>query len=78
MTVVDLATYCMPEDRTSPALVGGYVVACTTFYEWGFGVPSHQFLCSLLQSMLGAAAIDSFGDPAYGVLHDPMRGLYGD
>jgi hypothetical protein len=23
-------------------------VACTTFYERGFGVPSHQFLCSLL------------------------------
>jgi hypothetical protein len=21
----------------------------TTFYEWGFGVPSQQFLCSLLQ-----------------------------
>jgi hypothetical protein len=24
-------------------------VACTTFYEWGFGAPSYQFLHSLLQ-----------------------------
>jgi hypothetical protein len=28
---------------------GGYVVACAAFYEWGFSVPSHQFLRSLLQ-----------------------------
>jgi hypothetical protein len=27
---------------------GGYVMACMAFYGWGFGVPSHQFLCSLL------------------------------
>jgi hypothetical protein len=24
-------------------------VGCIVFYEWGFGVPSHQFLYSLLQ-----------------------------
>jgi hypothetical protein len=24
-------------------------VVCTAFYEWGFGVPSHQFLHLLLQ-----------------------------
>ena len=50
MIAVELATCCVPEDPTSPLPVGGYVVACTTFYEWGFGVPSHQFLCSLLRS----------------------------
>jgi hypothetical protein len=27
----------------------GYMVACTAFYERGFSVPSHWFLCSLLQ-----------------------------
>jgi hypothetical protein len=48
MTVVDLAIYRMPEDPTSPTSVGGYIGACTAFYERGFGVPSHQFLCSLL------------------------------
>jgi hypothetical protein len=25
-------------------------MACMAFYERGFGVPPHQFLCSLLQS----------------------------
>jgi hypothetical protein len=34
----------------SPAPVGGYVVASMAFHEWGFGVPSHRFLCSLLWS----------------------------
>jgi hypothetical protein len=50
MTAVELATCHVPEDPASRAPAGGYVVACTTFYEWGFGVPSHQFLCSLLRS----------------------------
>jgi hypothetical protein len=50
MTAAELATYRVSEDPTSPASVGGYVVACTTFYEWRFGVPSHRFLCSLLRS----------------------------
>jgi hypothetical protein len=27
----------------------GYVMACVAFYEQGFGLPSHRFLCSLLQ-----------------------------
>jgi hypothetical protein len=31
--VVELATYRVPEDPASPAPVGGYVVACTAFYE---------------------------------------------
>jgi hypothetical protein len=50
MTAADLATYHVPEDPTSPTLTGGYVVACTVFYERGFGAPSHRFLCSLLRS----------------------------
>jgi hypothetical protein len=32
MIVVELATYRVPKDLTSPALVGGYVVACVAFY----------------------------------------------
>jgi hypothetical protein len=32
-----------------PRSWGGYVMACMTFYEWWFGVPSHRFLYSLLQ-----------------------------
>jgi hypothetical protein len=49
MTVVELAVCRLPEDPASPVQVGGYVVACATFYEQGFGVPSHRFLYSLLQ-----------------------------
>jgi hypothetical protein len=40
MTAVELATCCVPEDPVFPALAGGYVMACTTFYEQGFGAPS--------------------------------------
>jgi hypothetical protein len=29
--------------------VAGYVVVCSAFYKRGFGVPTHQFLRSLLQ-----------------------------
>jgi hypothetical protein len=43
------ATCRVPVDSTSPASVGGYVVACSAFYERGFGAPSHQFLRLLLQ-----------------------------
>jgi hypothetical protein len=41
MTAVELRTYHVPEDSTSPAPVKGYVVAFTTFYKRGFDVPSH-------------------------------------
>jgi hypothetical protein len=41
MTAMEVATCHVPEDPASPVQVGGNVVACTTFYEWGFGVPSH-------------------------------------
>jgi hypothetical protein len=33
MTVAELATCRVPEDPASPALVGGYVVACAMLYE---------------------------------------------
>jgi hypothetical protein len=50
MTVVELPTCIVLVDPVSPALMGGYVMACLAFYERGFGVPSHRFLCSLLWS----------------------------
>jgi hypothetical protein len=50
MTAAELATCLVPEDPASPTLAGGYIVACMTFYEHGFSVPSHRFLHSLLRS----------------------------
>jgi hypothetical protein len=49
MTAVELATCHVPEDPTSPAPTERYVVAFVVFYEWGFNMPSHRFLRSLLQ-----------------------------
>jgi hypothetical protein len=49
MIAAELATCHVHVDPASPALVGGYVVACMPFYERGFGVPSHRFLRLLLQ-----------------------------
>jgi hypothetical protein len=43
MIAAELAAYCVFEDPASPALVGGYVVACTTFYERGFDVHHTDF-----------------------------------
>jgi hypothetical protein len=33
MMAVELTTYHVPEDLSSPVLAGGYVVACVAFYE---------------------------------------------
>jgi hypothetical protein len=41
MIVVGLATCHVSEDPVSPAPVGRDVMACATFYEQGFRVPSH-------------------------------------
>jgi hypothetical protein len=41
MTTVELAACRVPEDAASPVQVGGYVMACTAFYEWVFGFPAH-------------------------------------
>jgi hypothetical protein len=48
MMAAELTSHHVLEDPASPVPTGGYVVACTVFYEGGFGEPSHQFLCSLL------------------------------
>jgi hypothetical protein len=50
MIVPELATCLVLVDPAFRAPAGGYIVACPTFYEHGFGVLSHRFLCSLLQS----------------------------
>jgi hypothetical protein len=41
MTVGELASCCVPEDPASPIQARGYIMACTTFYERGFGVLAH-------------------------------------
>jgi hypothetical protein len=48
MIVVELTTYHVPEDAASLMPVEGYMVAFAFFYKWGFGVPTHLFLHSLL------------------------------
>jgi hypothetical protein len=51
MTATELATHHVPQDPV-PCFGGGgggYNMVCEAFYEWGFSVPSHQFLRSLLQ-----------------------------
>jgi hypothetical protein len=49
MMAAELVTCHVPEDPASPIQAGGYIMACTTFFERGFGVPTHRFLHSLLQ-----------------------------
>jgi hypothetical protein len=49
MTAMELAAYHVPEDPVFPAPAKEYVVTFVAFYERGFGVPLHWFLCSLLQ-----------------------------
>jgi hypothetical protein len=39
----------VPNDHVLLVPVEGYVVFFTTFYERGFDMPPHQFLCSLLR-----------------------------
>jgi hypothetical protein len=41
LIAVGLANCRVPEDPVSPAPMGGYILACTMFYEQEFGVPSH-------------------------------------
>jgi hypothetical protein len=48
MSAVKLATCRVTADPASPILTVGYVVACSPFYERGFGVPSYRFLRLLL------------------------------
>jgi hypothetical protein len=46
--VAELVTYRVSEDPASSTPAEGYVVSFAAFYEWGFGVPLHQSLRSLL------------------------------
>jgi hypothetical protein len=41
MTVEELGTCCVPKDPASPTPVGDYDVVCMTFFQQGFGAPSH-------------------------------------
>jgi hypothetical protein len=50
MTMAEFATSLVPAGSVFPASVEGFIVVCAAFFEQGFGLPSHQFLCSLLQS----------------------------
>jgi hypothetical protein len=48
MMAVDLYACQVLNDPALLVPTEGYVVSFTTFYERGFGMPPHQFLCSLL------------------------------
>jgi hypothetical protein len=50
MIAVEFATYLVPTSPVPPGLVEGFIVMCVAFYKWGFGLLSHRFLHSLLQS----------------------------
>jgi hypothetical protein len=49
MSAVELVACWVPEDPAFPTPTEGYMVSFTDFYEWGFGMPPHQFLLSLLR-----------------------------
>jgi hypothetical protein len=61
----EFATSLVPMGSVSTALAEGFIVVCVAFFEWGFGLPSHQFL-------------RSFRDSTCGGLHDSVRGLHWD
>jgi hypothetical protein len=48
MWVAELEACQVPEDPTFPTPADGYVVSFMAFYEWGFGVPPHQFIHLIL------------------------------
>jgi hypothetical protein len=48
MSAAELESCRVPKDPTLPAHVEVYVVSFMAFYEWGFGMPLHPFLRSLL------------------------------
>jgi hypothetical protein len=50
MTAAEFVNCFVPTGPVSPALTKGFIMVCAAFYEWGFGLPSHQFLHSLLRS----------------------------
>jgi hypothetical protein len=46
--VAELEARRVPEDPRFPSPAEGYVVSFMALYEWGFSMPLHQFLPSLL------------------------------
>jgi hypothetical protein len=50
MTAAEFVTCLVPVGPVSPTPAKGFVMACVVLYEWGFGLPSHRFLHSLLRS----------------------------
>jgi hypothetical protein len=48
MMAAELATCRVPEEPASPAPAEGFILPFAGLYERRFGVPSHQFLHSLL------------------------------
>jgi hypothetical protein len=48
MMAMELMTFRVPEDPASLVSTEGCVMSYVLFYERGFDVSSHQFLCSLL------------------------------
>jgi hypothetical protein len=49
VVAAELEAFQVPEDTAFPMHAKGYVVSFTTFYERGYNMPPHRFLCSLLQ-----------------------------
>jgi hypothetical protein len=49
MSAMELEASQVLEDPAFPAPVEGYMVSFMAFYEQGFGLPPHGFLCSLLR-----------------------------
>jgi hypothetical protein len=79
MTAAEIMTCHMLEDTASPVPMEGYVVSFVAFYQQGFGVPSHRFLCLLLQHYrLEMHNLTPLGFPTHYGLHDSVRGLRGD
>jgi hypothetical protein len=78
MTAAELATYRVPDDPASPPWQWDM--------SWHAQRSMNEDLCAItLISLfptavlqLGAASPDSFGDPAYCGLRDPVRDLHGD
>jgi hypothetical protein len=65
MSATELETCWVLMDPTLPAPTEGYVVSFTAFYERGFDVPPHLFLCLLLWYY----GLELHHQTQFGVLH---------
>jgi hypothetical protein len=67
----EFTAYRVPEDHAFPTPVEGNVVTFVAFYEWGFGTPMYQFLCSLLWYYgLELHNLTPLGGPLHSCLHE--------